>query len=199
MKSSVKACFKLISSQNREDCLKLLNSGVINPNVLGIPMSLALYDEMSSPLWDDHRKDVEHFTEGAKMALERFHCLHQELENRYIASVIENDPDGQGAESRPSEERTPEKNSVRLTRMLKATQEAFKRDRYSICKEHKWQKEAESDPDSLAGQLRAMVTPDYFEFLKFGSAGTVIGVKSEGLTYDLENIKFYEKTVTNVS
>lgn len=87
--STIRAAWDLtVSPAQRDKCLSLINSGIINPMVLGIPQSLALYNELSSPLLLKHDFNSKEFMVGAKMGLERYHEIEMQLHNNQIQQTL---------------------------------------------------------------------------------------------------------------
>lgn len=155
--SSARALWKLaVSPAQRDECLSLINSGSINPVVLGIPQTLALYHDMSNPLFSKHDFDSNEFMEGARMGLERYHDIDMQLNNLQMQQTLK----------AIEECDTPERKRDKLTEMV--TNTTIKTsgnvdDGGFIEESNEWKKQAEKDPDSLPGQFMMLVNPSFFE------------------------------------
>mmetsp|Transcript_1780 Transcript_1780/g.2654 ORF Transcript_1780/g.2654 Transcript_1780/m.2654 type:complete len:423 (+) Transcript_1780:123-1391(+) len=79
--SASQAAFSFFQSDNRDKYLNHANANTINPQILGIPLSLALFSEMEfNPLLEEHKFKVDEYAVGFKVALEKFHDLQFELQ-----------------------------------------------------------------------------------------------------------------------
>lgn len=174
LKSAGNACLSLLSQEKRDDFVDTLNKGIINPQVLaqadmGAAMILSLYNDLHSPLFSKYRFKIEDFIEGAKPALERFHdvqaCVQNELYERkdLEGNKVNEEKDEDvlkvenGNDGKDRVKNELEKLGSEIIRLEKDLQQKL---------ELNWRKQAKEDQDSLAGQLMAMVTPEYFDVIE---------------------------------
>jgi len=214
--SAGNACLALLSSQGERDSfVAACNDGVINPPVIGqanfgVPMMLALYNDLNSPLFKKHGFVVEEFVEGAGPALEKFHevqlALQEELHDDAggggdcdDGATAEGDGDGNSSTAEGREKVDFEASSSSKRPEGSADAEALLRSLRDLAEgnlppggsdrpddddddddadsmtastrlmRRSWTKDAEADPDSLAAQLRAMVTGEYFDSIELSS------------------------------
>ena len=133
--SAGQSCFSFLSKESRDKFVDMANKGIINANLLGIPLSLALFNGLNCPLFDKYDFDVVEFGKGAKDALQHYHNIQFSLQDEISKSVqLLTIPDS------PQEiVELAEKRSAEL------------------------KEKAENEPNSFAGQMKRMVTPAYFE------------------------------------
>lgn len=181
--SSAQACFTLVTSTTkRDECLQLLNNGVINAPVLGIPMTLALYNDLSSPLLDKHKFNSEDFMEGAKIALDQYHSVEGHLQNETLDKTLErlkqfnaDTNDSNEGETKVTEEE--DSNGLTMSQKHLWMQHIQEKIESHDPLNNEWKKEANDNPESLVAQLMSMVTPTYFQNLfstYFASAPLVL-------------------------
>lgn len=175
--SAAQACLTLITSPTkRDECLQLLNNGVINAPVLGIPMTLALYNDLSSPLFDKHKFDSEEFMEGVKSALDQFHSVEGHLQNETMEKYFEQLQKFQaGADDSNGKD-------TKMTLFMQHMQEKVES---HDPMNNEWKKEAGENPDSLVAQLMNMVAPSYFEQLysKYFASAPLVMLDPNPSTY----------------
>jgi len=170
--SAVNASFTLLSSTTkRDECLNMLNNGIINAPVLGIPMTLALYNDLSSPLFNKHKFDSEEFMEGVKYALDHYHSVEGQLQNQTLDSSMKEletyKAQQKDTDSTDDTSAIDIKDGTGLTMAQK--QEWMQKVQEQVetldINNSEWKKEAEDKPDSLVAQLMKMVAPTYFQHL----------------------------------
>lgn len=164
----------LFSAEKRDDCLNLLNNGVINAPVLGVPMTLALYNDLSSPLFSKHKFEAQNFMEGAKMALEQYHSIEGQVQNQILDQSLDQlklfkseiQDENESKESAQNNE-LGNLNPAGLT--FAQTQSWLEKIEGTITEEKlenfEWKKQAEEEPDSLAAQFMNMVSPQFFTYM----------------------------------
>ena len=113
----------------------MANKGIINVSLLGIPLSLALFNGLNSPLFEKYNFDVVAFGKGATAGLQHYHDVQFALQDEISKAVqMLKIPDSPMEIMDLAEKRRAELKEV-----------------------------AEKDPDSNAGQMKRMVTPEYFD------------------------------------
>jgi len=152
------------------------NNNIIQPMVLGIPLSFALHHELDNKLLG-HFDDAE-FMEGVKQALQNFQTVKTMLHNEIIkekrelreiqASSSDTDQDnfdsdattGEIIESDMKPQTAPNLTSDVLSSVQKDADENVN------ASPSRWEALADADDQSLASMLRKMVSPDYFKFME---------------------------------
>jgi len=172
------------SEPTRQNFLETLDKNAINARVLGQAnigfwRILALYNDMNNPLFKPHGVDVSTFTEGAKLALDRFHEVQISLHRS--SHSLEQEADGNEKDKSLKEDtngsssvKTEQSDDDAMKGELEAVLAALGGNAGSELMdlnlfEHSWAKEAEEDPESLAAELNNMVTPQYFRMLEITS------------------------------
>lgn len=158
--SAGQACVSFFSRENRDKFLDLANGGIINPQALGVPLSLALFTDLGSPLFDMYKFKIQDFASGVKIALENFHRLQIELENEISSSET-------GKSAINISEGESETDETSASGAIVVPDEKML-DEMSKELSLKFKSRAGDDTDSLPGQLLRMVTPEYFEDIIFG-------------------------------
>lgn len=169
------AVFSLISSQDsRNDYDKLLQKGTIQQNVLGragqpmgTAMILSLYNDLNSPVLQKYGFDTTEFLSGVKPALEQFHNVHGNLMNlmhEESTKLVEGDDNTEPTEEEQLSFDTlkNDRQASLMAAMLGMTQDTKLLRKFLKVHMVDWIKIAEETPDSLAGQLKQMVTSEFF-------------------------------------
>lgn len=159
IKSAGSACVSILSNQaTRDNFLATLENGIIKSHVLGqaemgSAMILALFNELNSPLFKKYDFQIEDFAVGVKPALENFHnarfSLQYQLRNETHANAAR-----MGVEKESIERGKCDNFGASQTKqaidniVVDLTQKAIE------------------EPDSLAGQLKAMVTSEYLKCIE---------------------------------
>jgi len=197
--SAFKACWKLIGSQTERDAFLAvmntnspINAQVIGQADIGFWRILALYNDINNPLFEQHSIDFEEFTEGTKLALDRFHdvqmCVQEGLHDMVASN---NDSDNKSDESKSKDEDAV--NDEGKIMMKEAAIEAglvaaLGGDSAVIDLENimakTWSKEAEDHPESAVAELKDMVTPEFFKILEVSSKTNYLLEKRFNYTAD---------------
>eukprot|EP00588_Corethron_pennatum_P009604 CAMPEP_0194271112 /NCGR_PEP_ID=MMETSP0169-20130528/4977_1 /TAXON_ID=218684 /ORGANISM="Corethron pennatum, Strain L29A3" /LENGTH=391 /DNA_ID=CAMNT_0039013389 /DNA_START=126 /DNA_END=1298 /DNA_ORIENTATION=- len=167
----------LIKSQKSRDVfVGRANDNIIQPMVLGIPLSFALHHELDNKLLG-HFDDAE-FMEGVKQALQNFQTvktmLHNDIikENRELREVqalsSDTKQENVGSDTKIDEiiesDMKPQTAPNLTTDVLNSVQKDA--DENVDASPSRWEALADADDQSLASILRKMVSPDYFKFME---------------------------------
>jgi hypothetical protein len=68
------------SKESRNKFVDMVNKGVINIEMLGIPMSLALFHGLNSPLLEKYNFSPQEFGKGVKVALQQYHDTQNSMQ-----------------------------------------------------------------------------------------------------------------------
>lgn len=136
-------------------------------------MTLALYHDLSSPLWKKHTFDSKEFMEGVTFALDQYHSVEGQLQNHTLdASSKELElykTELHNSDSTQLEEASSldikDGTGLTMTQKQEWMQKIQERVEKIDLENNEWKKEAEENPDSLVGQLMKMVAPTYFQHL----------------------------------
>jgi len=175
--SAGSAVLSLISSQeSRKEYDNFLQKGMIQQDVLGragqpmgTAMILALYNDLHSPVLQKYGFDTGEFLEGVKPALEQFHNIHCNLMNSMheeSAKIDEDDTEPTEEEELSFENLKKDRQNAVLAAMVGLTHDNKLLRRFLKVQKNNWNKVAEDDPDSIAGQLKRMVTSEFFSELQ---------------------------------
>lgn len=212
--SAAKACFTLLKSPvKRDECLNLLNNGVINAPVLGVPMTLALYNDLSSPLLVDHKFEPQEFMEGVKHALDHFHSVEGQLQNQTLDNSIqqwkkfqaeyETFSTSSATDQSQNENENENESENKDVNASASANEIIQHDWMQKIQEklenldpndHDWKKQANENPDSLLAQLTKMVAPHYFSHLY-----AVHEASAPLITLDPNPARYVSSEVSNVA
>lgn len=173
----------------------VINPPVLGQANFGMAMMLALYNDLNSPLFMKHGFSIEDFVAGAKPALERFHEVQVSLQEDLHSddgdgegavadeSVGEREGDGNGnaTDTPKGEEKSRAKFSLNKPEDASDAEALFQAlngieaiglnadGGLMRLMKRSWAKDAEANPDSLAAQLRDMVTREYFDAIELSS------------------------------
>lgn len=191
---------------------KTIDDEVISQATAGTLMVFSLFHGLQNPLFKQHNFDAKDFLSGVRPALEQFHNVSGELENKLrkiradakVAADFQADEDVSkpGNTPSPSEAKdagtvnNPQDTAITLgfteTDLVKVDITGDKS--LSTLIEHDWRKDAESNPESPAGQFSHMVTPELLELHQNSAKAAIM--------FDLDrDVSFKEGscTVSNVA
>jgi hypothetical protein len=135
------------SNESREKFVDMVNKGVINIELLGIPMSLALFNGLNSPLLEKYNFNPVDFGTGVKVALQHYHDTQNSMQES-ICRWAEQHP--------PSIKDNTDQTNKLMNYYIK--------DNISSGPiMEKVREEQKKDPDSPFVSMEQMVTPEYFQ------------------------------------
>jgi hypothetical protein len=156
LSSAFATTLSILSSQSdRDHFVETVNKGIINPSIIGQAdfgffMTLALHHDLEK--FKSYDFDVEEFVETAEPALERFQEVLYSLDNEVLpefANEVSEMAKKQDGEVPPSVTNVQD-----LAEAMDTMQDIEK----TLGEQAVWKEKAEEDPDSLYGQLHAMVS-----------------------------------------
>lgn len=143
----------------REECLAYLNDGIIKAEVLGVPLTMSLYHELTSPLLKKYKFDPQEFLRGADVAVKSYGETRGLLLNVFLDEDSKTEKDTLDANN------TNDDNELIHVFVTGATSEEN-----AAC-EAAWVKDAEENPDAPRGQIMKMVTPEHFNLINQADKG----------------------------
>lgn len=82
-----------LSQEKRDECLQYINKGIINAPVLGIPMTLSLYNDLRTIANMNKEREsdfnAEDFIAGSRLAIEEYHHVENELLNESVDHLLD--------------------------------------------------------------------------------------------------------------
>jgi len=145
--------------ESRENFINMANKGIINVEMLGIPLSLALYSGLNSPLMEKYNFNVVEFGEGAKAALQRYHDIQNALQDEICIWA---------------------KHTIDLKLSPFKIMELAEKKQAELKLEA-----AETDTsESLVAQMKLMVTPEYLEQMCSSMIRDTLLLKEINLNYN---------------
>ena len=191
--SSCNAVLNLFSSEDqRKRFAALVNSGVIEPEVLGQAnlsyfRILALHDELDSPTLKEHGFDVTEFLDGVKPALEQLHEVQANLQNKLNEIASSSDQDDENDDDDVLD--MMDKNII--PSLLFHNPGIDKAVRRLLKKKYSWKEQAEKDPESDEARLIAMLSPQHLERFELGSKlSYAYAPKFNDLKVEVHNVSF---------
>jgi hypothetical protein len=160
----------VVDEQSREAFEAATEDKVINNDVLmnannGSVLSFALFHNLQNPLWSDYSFDSKQFLNAVGPALENFFDTTETLRNQTRASEEEK------KNLDEIEKQSETELKVDISGDMTSLSEA-------LLGTNQWRKRAETDPQSLEGQLWKMSTPQSFSasyyVTKFGLLGMLL-------------------------
>lgn len=145
--------------ESRENFIDMANKGIINVDMLGIPLSLALFSGLNSPLMEKYKFNVVEFGKGAKAALQRYHDIQNALQDEICIWAKETI-------------------DLKLS-PLKIMELAEKKQT-----ELKLEASEKDTSESLLAQMKQMVTPEYFEQMCSSMIRDTLLLKEINLNYN---------------
>lgn len=156
-----------------------INAQVIGQADIGFWRILALYNDMNNLLFKKHGIDFEEFTEGAQLALDRFHDVQIRVQegihdcsavSSNNDSVSKSDESGSKDDGAVTDEGKKMMKEAALEAGLVAALggDSAIADLETIMTKT-WSREAQENPESALAELKAMVTPEYFKILEVSS------------------------------
>lgn len=173
LSSAARACINLaLYPSKRDELLGALNSSLINAPILGIPMTLALYEELSSPLFSKHKFEPKEFIDATKYVLEEYHNVEGNLQNEIMDESLEKwikhfeskkSDDEKDANSSDSKfDLSISRKRYHVNALILEENAEWILNTFSPDNDLDLKKKAEENPDSLAARFMKMVTPDLF-------------------------------------
>jgi hypothetical protein len=150
----------VVDEESRKAYEGLVTSSVIRDAVLsrastGAILTYALFHELQNPLFAKHRLNLEEFVSAAGPALENFHDALGKLRNELPESLQGDKKDLDEKLKLSDDEILKSSNGLNLTEVLLGV--------------NLWRRQAEQDPNSLAGILSRMTTDACFDALFYTS------------------------------
>eukprot|EP00571_Detonula_confervacea_P006454 CAMPEP_0172325394 /NCGR_PEP_ID=MMETSP1058-20130122/53934_1 /TAXON_ID=83371 /ORGANISM="Detonula confervacea, Strain CCMP 353" /LENGTH=422 /DNA_ID=CAMNT_0013041931 /DNA_START=58 /DNA_END=1326 /DNA_ORIENTATION=- len=135
---------------------KIINTSVLGFSDMGFVKSLALYQELNSPLYEQHPKlNINEFMEGCGWSLQQFHMTKDELFPK-LMSFLEEDPKELNSADKGSTDSETE-NKPKMT--LKSSDE-FILGKMTLKSSYDFLDGAAKNPDSLENDFIDMTTPE---------------------------------------
>jgi hypothetical protein len=164
----------VVDEESRKAYEGLVKSSVIRDAVLsrastGAILTYALFHEVHNPLFAKHRLDLEEFVSAVGPALENFHDVLGRLRNDLPDSLKDVKKDLDEKLKLSDDEILKSSNGLNLTEALLGV--------------NLWRRQAEQDPNSLAGMLSRMSTDACFDALFYTSKLDVLGRTHGSLVY----------------
>lgn len=147
---------------------------------MGTAMILSLYNDLNSPVLQKYGFNTSEFLTGVKPALEQFHNVLGNLSNlmhEESTTLAEGDDNTEPTEEEQLSFDTlkNDRQASLMAAMLGTTQDTKLLRKFLRVHMVDWSKIAEEKPDSFAGQLKQMVTSEFFaEMQKNAQARQII-------------------------
>jgi hypothetical protein len=165
LSSAFATVVSILSSQSdRDKFVDTVNKGIINPSILGqadmgLFITLALHHDLNNDHFKKNGFSIEEFMQGAEPALENFQEVLYSLDRQILpdfVTMLDKMTEAIEDTKIENDEADVTNSALRIVEKLPQVENAVR-------EQSDWKKEAEEHPDSLYGQLYAMVSEQLLE------------------------------------